>query len=72
MERDNKVHNLCGTMKDVYDLVTTKYLKDVESLKDALARLSKQTLECSYFIQDYVNYTFGKILSHHGHCSDYL
>jgi hypothetical protein len=65
-------------MKDVYDLVTTEYLKDVESLKDALARLSKQTLECSYFIQDYVKYTFGKNfsisqnLSHHEHRSDYL
>lgn len=63
MEQDNNIRNLCDTMKTTYDsLIAAKCLENITGpVKNTLVNLSKQTLECSYFIQDYTKYSFGII-----------
>ena len=49
-------------MNEVYTLLTEKELGDVESMKDVVERITRQTLECSYFIQEYAkNEKFRKL-----------
>ena len=51
--RDESVHALLSKMVDVYTFLTTAELKEIESMKTILERITRQTVECSYFIQAY-------------------
>jgi hypothetical protein len=52
--RDNSISGLVETMNDVYAFVhEAESLKRIESQKEILALMAKQTTECAYFIRDY-------------------
>ena len=52
-------------MNEVYTFLTKKELRDVESMKTVVERITRQTLECSYFIQEYSkNEKFRKLMLH--------
>ena len=40
-------------MQEVYTNLTNAQLQDIESMKEIVARIAQQTLECSYFIREY-------------------
>jgi hypothetical protein len=40
-------------MDDVYTSLTDEPLRDVQSMKSVVERITEQTLECSYFILEY-------------------
>ena len=53
-------------MDEVYTFLTKKELRDLESMEIVVGRISLQTLECSYFIQEYAkNEKFRKLRLHH-------
>ena len=52
-------------MNEVYTFLTEKELRDIESMKSVVERITLQTLECSYFIQEYSkNEKFRKLRWH--------
>ena len=52
-------------MNEVYTFLTEKELRDIESMKSVVERITLQTLECSYFIQEYSkNEKFRKLRLH--------
>jgi hypothetical protein len=52
--RDNRVLDLLGVMNDVYALILDgEPLKKIQTQKQALEMLAKQTTECAYFISHY-------------------
>ena len=52
-------------MGEVYTFLTEKELRDIESMKSVVERITRQTLECSYFIQEYSkNEKFRKLRLH--------
>ena len=53
MNRDSSVGSLLKKMNEVYTFLTEKELRDIESMKSVVERIILQTLECSYFIQEY-------------------
>jgi len=58
---DDSVHALLSKMDEVYTFLTTAGLDDIQSMKAIVERITRQTLECSYFIQAYCgNPTFRK------------
>ena len=49
-------------MDEVYTFLTKKELRDIESMEIVVGRITLQTLECSYFIQEYAkNEKFRKL-----------
>ena len=49
-------------MNEVYTSLTTAELKAIESMKAVVERITYQTVQCSYFIQEYcVNQKFRKL-----------
>jgi hypothetical protein len=55
-DRDNNVYSLLVKMNEVYTFLTEEdQLRDIESMKNLVATICKQTLECSYFIQRYAH-----------------
>lgn len=40
-------------MNEVYVSLTQAELSEIKSVKDVVERISLQTLECAYFIQEY-------------------
>ena len=40
-------------MNEVYVSLTKAGLSEIESVKEVVERISQQTLECAYFIQEY-------------------
>jgi hypothetical protein len=53
-QRDNRVLDLLGIMNDVYALILDgEPLKKIQTQKQALEMLAKQTAECAYFISHY-------------------
>ena len=50
---DTSVRELLSKMNEVYTFLTTAELKAIESMKTTVARITHQTVECSYFIQAY-------------------
>lgn len=54
MARDDQVHNLADTMRDVYAFVIeAEPLKKLDVFRPILEVMVKQTIECAYFLQDY-------------------
>lgn len=55
LHRDNAVKDLLDIIDDTYTFIlTADSLKDLDQRrKSILANLSKQTIECAYFIRDY-------------------
>ena len=53
VNRDHSVCALLSKMEEVYVFLTTAELKAIESMKTIVERITRQTLECSYFIQAY-------------------
>ena len=49
-------------MNEVYTSLTTAELKAIESMKAVVERITYQTVQCSYFIQEYcANQKFRKL-----------
>lgn len=42
-------------MDEVYTFLTGEELQRIESMKDVVECITRQTLECSYFIREYSN-----------------
>jgi len=66
---DAAVCSLLSKMNEIYVTLTKAELRDIHSMKGVVERISQQTLECSYFIQEYAqNEKFRKsiILGHVG------
>ena len=52
--RDEAIDRLVEVMNDVYSFVhEAEALKDIESHKQIVAVITKQTIDCAYFIRDY-------------------
>ncbi|OAX41284.1 hypothetical protein K503DRAFT_798122 [Rhizopogon vinicolor AM-OR11-026] len=53
--RDQCVHRLLSVMRETYDLITSvEGLKKIESQAKTITSLAHQTVECSYFIREYM------------------
>ena len=60
--RDDSVNALLKKMDDVYMVLTIANMDDIRSMKVVVERVTRQTVECSYFIQAYCrNQEFGKL-----------
>jgi len=60
--RDDSVRTLLSKMDEVYTFLTAAGLNDIQSMKAIVERITRQTLECSYFIQAYCgNQIFRKL-----------
>ena len=53
--RDDAVCSLLLKMNEVYETLTNAELRDIDSMKGVVERISQQTLECSYFIREYAS-----------------
>ena len=63
--RDSSVGSLLLKMNEVYTFLTRKELRDIEFMMIVVERITFQTLECSYFIQEYSkNEKFRKLRLH--------
>jgi hypothetical protein len=57
--RDLKILDLVRTMETTYSFVSSAdELKDQPVLQDIVERILKQTIECGYFIQEYMRRSF--------------
>ena len=50
---DGSIHALLLKMDEVYTFLATAELNDIKSMKVVVERITRQTVECSYFIQAY-------------------
>ncbi|KAG2143061.1 hypothetical protein DEU56DRAFT_793290 [Suillus clintonianus] len=58
--RDRSIHRLITVMHETYSLVSgVEELKRVESQEKTINSLARQTIECSYFIRDYLQNSSG-------------
>ena len=58
--RDQKILDLVATMEDTYSFVDSMdELKKNRVLQDVVEQILKQTIECGYFIQEYMRHNFG-------------
>jgi hypothetical protein len=58
--RDQRILNLVTTMEETYSfVVSADELKQEYDLQDIVKRILKQTIECGYFIQEYVRHNLG-------------
>lgn len=53
VNRDGSIRSLVRKMDEVYTFLTGEELRHIESMKHVVERITHQTLECSYFIQEY-------------------
>ena len=61
VNRDDSIHALFSKMDEVYTFLTNAELDDIGSVKTIIERITRQTVECSYFIQAYCgNQRFSK------------
>ena len=51
--RDDSVGTLLSKMDHVYTFLTSAELEAIKSMKTIVERITRQTVECSYFIQAY-------------------
>ena len=59
MKRDHKIIDLVESMNDAYDLIQEgDPLKETETYRKLFKRMAYQTMECGYFIQDYIRKGF--------------
>jgi hypothetical protein len=57
--RDRKILDLVTTMESTYSFVASMdELKKSHVLQDIVAQILKQTIECDYFIQEYLWHNF--------------
>ena len=65
VNRDKSIGSLLLKMDKVYTFLTRKELRDIDSMKIVVERITLQTLECSYFIREYAkNEKFCKLRLH--------
>lgn len=58
--RDQQLLDLVMAMDDAYSLaISANELKENDTLQDILKQILKQTIECGYFIQEYMRRNFG-------------
>jgi len=50
---DVSICSLLSKMNEAYVSLTKTELSDIHVMKEVVNRISRQTLECSYFIQEY-------------------
>ena len=63
--RDDSVRALLLKMDKVYTFLTTAEMEAILSMKAIVERITRQTVECSYFIQAYCgNRKFRKLTDH--------
>ena len=53
VNRDHSIKSLFLKMEEVYTFLTGEELWRIESMKAVVERITRQTLECSYFIREY-------------------
>ncbi len=53
VNRDDSIRSLLLKMDEVYTFLTGEELRRIESMKIVVERITRQTLECSYFIREY-------------------
>ena len=72
--RDQRILDLVQTMDDTYSLVlvSAEELKKHSVLQDVINQILKQTIECGYFIRDYVRPSFGGMGRVHGLCNNMI
>ena len=51
--RDDSIRTLVSKMNEVYTFLTQAELNAIEFMKAIVERITRQTVECSYFIQTY-------------------
>ena len=60
--RDQMILDLVKTMEETYSFVAlTDELKSNSVLQNVVEQILKQTIECGYFIQEYVRHGFGGV-----------
>ena len=58
--QDQKILDLVVTMEDTYSFVDSMdELRKNHVLQDIVEQILKQTIECSYFIHEYMQHNFG-------------
>ena len=58
--RDRKILDLVTAMEETYSLaILVSELKKDERLQDIINQILRQTIECGYFIQEYMRRNFG-------------
>ena len=72
LDRDKGITELLGTMKDVYSFVedVKKFPDKIHRLEDTILQILGQTVECSFFIQEYCGYGFGGMIVMFDHCCE--
>ena len=70
LDRDKEIAELLGTMKDVYSFVedVKKFPDKIDRLEDTIIGILGQTVECSFFIQEYCGRGFGGMIAVLDHC----
>jgi hypothetical protein len=59
--RDELISDLSRTMEDTYSFVSlADKLEKNHVLQDIVEQILKQTIECGFFIQEYVRSNFGR------------
>jgi len=60
--RDQKILDLVATIEDTYSFVAAvDELRENRVLQDVVEQILKQTIECGYFIQQYMRHNFGGV-----------
>ena len=64
LDRDKEITELLATMKDVYSFVedVKKFPDKIDRLEDKILQILRQTVECSFFIQEYCGHGFGGMI----------
>jgi len=64
LDRDKEITELLATMKDVYSFVedVKKFPDKIGRLEDIILQVLGQTVECSFFIQEYCGHGFGGMI----------
>ena len=53
VERDDAINGLLNKMTEIYTLLNNEKLEEIKSMKPVVQCICQQTLECSYFIEEY-------------------
>jgi len=64
LDRDKEITELLATMRDVYSFVedVKKFPDKIDRLEDTILQILRQTVECSFFIQEYCGHGFGGMI----------
>ncbi|KDQ13032.1 hypothetical protein BOTBODRAFT_175902 [Botryobasidium botryosum FD-172 SS1] len=65
LDRDKKVVSLIGSMRDLYSSMREfEDIRKTKGLEDIIEKALQQTIECVFFVQEYVGNGFGDRLVH--------